>query len=288
MNIQDKKVYDRRWAKSSGTSDEDILSLENPKTQVSFFYYQYNRFISKQFLDYFGDTEGRKLLEIGCGRGTSSIFQAIKSGMDVVPTDYSDGAVKIAQRNLDKYGVTAKAYQADMFNLPFEEKTFDAVISLGVMEHIEKATDAYHQMWKMLKPGGMMISMNVPEKPNNIQRIAVPINKLFLFIRNFLSKEDKKPWLDSKSRSKTADVYRTECTGIDFSEFAKEAGFDEVEIYEINPFPTIDPLPKWADRLVVKFYNFLLYVRKVGGMKEPFCSTKRNSRTHFIVAIKNQ
>lgn len=288
MNLQDKAVYDRRWAKSSGTKDEDILAIHNPGTQVSFFYYHYNQFISNHLKRHLGENlKGKRLLELGCGRGTSSIYQAVTNGLEVVPTDYSEGAVAIANRNMEKYGVSGKAVQADIFNLPFPEGSFDVVISLGVMEHIERAADAYREMRRMLKPGGVMISMNVPEFPDNIQRIGAPINQLLLKIKDSFALQDNKPWLDPKSRSKTADVHRSTKTGSLFAEMAYQGGFKTVEIFEVNPFPTIDPLPKWGDWLVTRLYFFILWLRKTfARMKAPFLSNPDNSRAHFLVAVK--
>ena len=84
-----KEVYDRRWSSSRGTKDDDIFVLENPVRQVEFFYYNYNVFISRVLSEVLGDCRGKKLLEIGCGRATSSIYQAMKLGISVMPTDYS-------------------------------------------------------------------------------------------------------------------------------------------------------------------------------------------------------
>jgi ubiquinone/menaquinone biosynthesis C-methylase UbiE len=287
VNLEDKAVYDRRWAKSSGTPDEDILALHDPRTQVSFFYYHYNQFISEQLKKHLGELKGKRLLELGCGRGTSSIFQAVRNGLEVVPTDYSEGAVAIASRNMQKYGVPGQAMQADIFNLPFPAGSFDAVISLGVMEHIEQVADAYCEMRRMLRPGGVMISMNVPEKPDNIQRIAAPLNRLLVRIKNAFARQDSKPWLDPKSRSKTADVHRSTMDGSMFAEKAREGGFERIEILEVNPFPTIDPLPKWGDWLVTRVYFLSLWLRRhLGRMPDPFLSNVRNSRVHFLVAVR--
>jgi ubiquinone/menaquinone biosynthesis C-methylase UbiE len=287
MNLQDKAVYDRRWAKSSGTKDEDILALHNPQTQVSFFYYHYNQFITSQLKRHLGELKSKRLLELGCGRGTSSIYQAVTNGLEVVPTDYSEGAVAIANRNMGKYGVPGKAVQADIFNLPFPSESFDVVISLGVMEHIERVADAYREMNRMLRPGGLMISMNVPEMPDNIQCIAAPVNRLLIAIKDAFAIQDNKPWLDPKSRSKTADVHRSTMTGSMFAEQARLGGFERVDIFEVNPFPTIDPLPKWGDWIVTRLYFLTLWLRRTfGRMPEPFLSNVDNARTHFLVAFK--
>ena len=111
------------------------------------------------------------MLEIGCGRATSSIFQALKIGIEVYPTDYSEYALEVARKNLEKYAVDATLSQEDLYEMSYPDENFDAIISLGVMEHIEFVDKAYEEMYRLLKKGGIMISMNVPEHPKNIQRI---------------------------------------------------------------------------------------------------------------------
>lgn len=282
-----KSVYDRRWQLSKDTPDDDILALENPKTQVEFFYYNYNRFISDKLKEAFGDCRGRKLLELGCGRATSSIFQALNLGVKIYPTDYSEAALAIARKNVKKYGLKASFKQADLYAMPFEGGFFDAIISLGVMEHIDEPKMAYREMYRLLKKDGVMISMNVPEHADNIQRVAGPVNRVLAVIEKLATKSNSKPWLDAKSRSKTADVYRSELYGEDFAKIVESAGFSDVEVMEANPFPTFDPVPKILDRLIVKTYEALLPVRKIlYGLDESFACGPRNSRVHFIVARK--
>ena len=282
-----KEVYDRRWSSSRGTKDDDIFALENPVRQVEFFYYNYNVFISRVLSEVLGDCRGKKLLEIGCGRATSSIYQALKLGISVVPTDYSEEALKIAKRNLRKYGVVADPKKEDLYHMSFDDESFDAVISLGVMEHIEEPEMAYREMQRVLKKGGVMISMNVPECPDNIQRIAIPINRMLIKLERFFSKKESKPWLDKESRSKTADVYRSTLRGEEFARVVKKSGFNAIRAVEVNSFPTIDPVPEYLDRLIVKFYKVVMMFREITlRMENPFVCSARNSRAHFIVAHK--
>ena len=83
----------------------------------------------------------------------------------------------VALKNLDKYGVDATPVRADLQSLPFDSKSFDVVISLSVMEHIPDPTAAHCEMYRVLKSGGLTVSMNVPEN-SNIQRVAKPVNTL--------------------------------------------------------------------------------------------------------------
>jgi len=281
-------LYDKRWQASRGTKDQDILSLRNPDGQVKFFYYYYNCFIRDIFKKCFTNCKGKKMLEVGCGRATSSIFQALSLGIDILPVDYSEKALDIARDNIARYGLHASVQQADLLALPFEKESFDSVISLGVMEHIAETEKAFSEMYRVLKDKGVMISMNVPEKPTNIQRIAALPNRILVRMERVFKKDDRKPWLDKKRNQKTSDVHRTSLEGSGFAQHAKAAGFCDVEVVEYNPFPVFNPIPAWVDRCVVGFYEMVLFFRKhILRMRDPFMSSIKNSRVHFIVARKD-
>lgn len=286
-NSSDHSIYDDRWKRSKGTSDESILTLKNPKTQVEFFYLNYNKLTSDLIKGVYEETKDLKLLEIGCGRATASIYLAITSLIDIYPTDYSQEAVDIANTNLAQHNIQSKAIQADLFNLPYDTSSFDVVLSLGVMEHMPDPVEAYKMMYEVLKDGGLMISMNVPEKPNNIQQYVFLLNKCLCFLRDKLKIKDAKPWLDKNTRSKTGDVYRTHDSAETFEQYAQQAGFTDVTTLQVNPFPTIDPLPAWLERVVVNLYSLFLRVRRTfSSHNNPFVTNKTLSRVHFLVAKK--
>jgi len=286
---KDKEVYEKRWKASINTSDYDVLSFKEPKTQVQFFYQQFNLFIYNKLSRIYGNCSGKKMLEIGCGRATASIFLGKKMGLNIHLMDFSDAALAVARKNLEKYKIDAEIKQSDLFEMPYPVESFDIVISLGVMEHIERSLDAYREMYNLLKNGGVMFSMNVPEHPENIQRIAVPINKVLKNIESVFVENESKPWLDKRTMSKTADVYRSELSGEGFADIVRKAGFQAVEFVEINPLPTFNPLPKVIEIMVVKVYKIVLWIRKyVLGHKYPFACSPENSKEHFVVARKGE
>jgi hypothetical protein len=100
---------------------------------------------------------------------------------------------------------------------------------------------------------------------------------------------ESKPWLDKRTMSKTADVYRSELSGEGFADIVRKAGFQAVEFVEINPLPTFNPLPKVIEIMVVKVYKIVLWIRKyVLGHKYPFACSPENSKEHFVVARKGE
>ena len=54
---------------------------------------------------------------------------------------------------------------ADAMCLPFEAGTFDAIVSMDVLEHISDDALALREFYRVLKPGGRVVLM-VPAYPH--------------------------------------------------------------------------------------------------------------------------
>lgn len=62
---------------------------------------------------------------------------------------------------------------ADVRQLPWDDATFDGVVSISVVEHLAEDGDrkAMAEMWRVLKPGGMLyLTTNVATMPRQIWR----------------------------------------------------------------------------------------------------------------------
>lgn len=280
------EVYEKRWSASNNTADDDILVFDSPKTQVEFFYLEYNEIISEQIRNAFTDTAGRTCLELGCGRGTSSIFQSKKLSLAPTASDYSSAALKIARKNFKKYMVDGNLVEADIYKLPFDDNAFDVVISLGVFEHLEEPDRAFSEIFRVLSNDGIMVHMIVPEH-HSIQAYFGLLNRFLSSMGKLFKGGESKPWLDKKTISKTADVHRSNWYGKDFSTVAQRSGFKELVYFGANPFPTINPVPNYLEALIVSAYQLILKFRKKMFKRgNPFCCSEKFSRCHFLVARK--
>lgn len=94
---------------------------------------------------------GKRVLDAGCGMGRFAEVAA-DGGADVHAVDLSI-AVEAAQRNLE-HRPEVHCYQADIFNLPFAEESFDAIYSIGVLHHTPSTHGAFRALCRLLKPGG--------------------------------------------------------------------------------------------------------------------------------------
>ncbi len=91
----------------------------------------------------------RLVLDVGAGSGRHS-YEAHRFGARVVAVDVGD-AIHVARRNLPADVVTV---QADAEELPFEDATFDFVMSIGVLHHLPDPRRALSSLARLVRPGG--------------------------------------------------------------------------------------------------------------------------------------
>jgi ubiquinone/menaquinone biosynthesis C-methylase UbiE len=110
--------------------------------------------------------KGKHLLEIGCGMGYDSL-EFLKRGVRVTATDLTPNAVDIAKRHFEVEGVQAEDVRtANALDLPFEDNTFDAVWSNGVLHATGDTFRAIQEARRVLKPGGRAIISHFYRKPS--------------------------------------------------------------------------------------------------------------------------
>ena len=106
-----------------------------------------------------GDTrypKGNRILEAGCGVGAQTITLATNSpDATFVSVDISETSVIETRRKVSEAGITnVTVHQGDIFNLPFDAKSFDHVFVCFVLEHLADPIKALTYLKRMIKPGG--------------------------------------------------------------------------------------------------------------------------------------
>jgi ubiquinone/menaquinone biosynthesis C-methylase UbiE len=112
----------------------------------------------KIVLEYLPPVRGKSVLEIACGRGGFSRLLG-SLGAEVCGADFSSSAVAIARERLLAYPNLAGAVsyvQADAQKMPFDENTFDVVVSCETIEHVPDPAAAVREMYRVCKAGGML------------------------------------------------------------------------------------------------------------------------------------
>jgi ubiquinone/menaquinone biosynthesis C-methylase UbiE len=97
-----------------------------------------------------------KLLEIGPGPGYVCIEIAkLLPEMEVIGLDISDTMIEIAKKNANEHGLSERIEfkKGDASKMPFEDSSFDFVISGGSLHHWKKPILIFNEIYRILKPG---------------------------------------------------------------------------------------------------------------------------------------
>jgi 2-polyprenyl-3-methyl-5-hydroxy-6-metoxy-1,4-benzoquinol methylase len=110
-------------------------------------------------LDPARDLTGRRILEIGCGRGGFACWLARHPAApaEVVAADFSPAAVAKAERFAAGRGITGVRWAvADIQQLDRFGPEFDTVFSCETIEHVPDSPRAVRELARVLRPGGRL------------------------------------------------------------------------------------------------------------------------------------
>ncbi|QDU19685.1 class I SAM-dependent methyltransferase [Urbifossiella limnaea] len=102
-----------------------------------------------------GDLRGTRALDYGCGHGMAAVVLA-RAGADVTAFDLSPGYVGEARERLRANGVSGTVVVADGEELPFPDRSFDAVWGNAILHHLDLAK-AGRELARVMKPGGVAV-----------------------------------------------------------------------------------------------------------------------------------
>jgi ubiquinone/menaquinone biosynthesis C-methylase UbiE len=100
--------------------------------------------------------QGSRVLEAGCGIGAQTITLAKNSpGAHIVSIDISEESLTTAEHRIRAAGIRNVEFKhADIYELPFNGKSFDHVFVCFVLEHIPDPSGALKLLKDILKSGG--------------------------------------------------------------------------------------------------------------------------------------
>lgn len=107
-----------------------------------------------------GPFEGVRVLDIGCGGGILSESMACL-GAEVTGIEITDKNVKVAQMHAQWSGLEIAYRLASVDQLVGEGATFDVVLNMEVVEHVEHLAGFLADCGRLVRPGGVMFIASI-------------------------------------------------------------------------------------------------------------------------------
>jgi ubiquinone/menaquinone biosynthesis C-methylase UbiE len=120
-----------------------------------------------------GVTRGMKVLDLGCGDGTTALPEA-KLGADVLGVDIAANLVEAGNRRAKDAGLTnCKFQEGDASDLrDLKDGSFDLVVSIFGAMFAPKPFDVAKEMARVTRPGGRIVMGNwIPNDPTLVAQI---------------------------------------------------------------------------------------------------------------------
>ena len=159
------KLY-KKWAQ---TYDEDFAISSN---------YLSPQKISNFFLEHSKDTD-TPILDVGAGTGLVGEFLKVKNKKEIIGIDISSEMLQ--QAKLKK--CYSSLIEADITKkIPLKENSIGAVVSAGTFTHGHVGPDAFDELLRITKPGGLFV-LSI----NSKFFIKAGFKEKFLKIKNIIS-----------------------------------------------------------------------------------------------------
>lgn len=135
--------------------------------------WMYASHIREQIFDSLALRGDEQVLDVGCGGGlllneaARRLVGGKATGIDIWAPHSGGGNYALLMKNAKAEGVADKIEfkQADVRKLPFNDASFDVIVSSGALHHISRDRpeheQAINEMLRVLKPGGKIALMDI-------------------------------------------------------------------------------------------------------------------------------
>ena len=244
--LKERENLSRKDALERKFYDEEAQSYLDDFKEETFLYDPNEEmpFSHKYFYSQFTDIQDRRILDIGCGYGFTSVNLA-KRGARINSIDISPKMIELTRRNA-QFNNVEKEIEAKVMSaqeMDFRDDTFDFVVGLGVLHHLNLELTG-KEISRVLKPEGRALFIE--------QRIPF---KFLIFVRSIFPNK----CFESPGGSQLSDK--------EIESFSSNFASCQIEYFlflkKFARFPIIKRYEKQLDRIDVKLIKKCPWLKKI-------------------------
>jgi len=199
--------------------------------------------------------KGTRALEVGCGRGSLSCYFS-DAGYECTLLDISEDVINRARAIFQEHNLKAKFEVGDAEKLPFDDKSFDIVFSIGLLEHFGDCEPLIREQVRVLDDGGLLFCYVVPEYSDNVQKKYEWINEILKgYVKDSTEQTHQK-----------LPVWRSTVSSQDILFLLEKHGLGNVKASGVYPLPMISHsiefpftlMPEESEKALVRYLTKML------------------------------
>jgi len=209
---------------------------------------------------------GANYIELGAGRGTTSMYLASK-GCKVTMLDLSSAGFEVAARNFEREGLRAPTFiQADARDTQLPYGSFDCVFNIGLLEHFEEPQAVLRESVRLLKPGGLQFAVIMPERAPSVRFLALGLLRPWALIRELIPDNARAKL--RKMRGHEADqprstVLRTTYSRADYLAMLNDLPVGEASCVPYNPYHPVYKSAICESVIAIPLYRLHRTLRRI-------------------------
>ncbi len=276
----DQEAFDKNW-KTRPETDYIHWTKGEPENQIQLAFRSHWNLFQEIMKD---KVQGNRVLEVGCGRGSMSAYFA-DNGYDCTLLDSSENVIDTAKRIFKNHKLNAKFDVGDALELPYQDESFDLVVSIGLLEHFKDIRKPLEEQIRILDKGGLFLGYIVPHYEENVQNEYNWINDLLKGVVNERTPEN----IQNKE-----EIFRSDSDSKPYIEVLKSLSVDDINASGVYPLPMISYstdfpftlLNKESEHTLVKHFQSILDKRKVDTGKNPWLCEEGFGQAFLVWCFK--
>lgn len=148
------------WDQLCGTTLANMLGITDDSPESLQKFDQWYCDMYPYLPDYipYAAMKDKDVLEIGLGYGTVAQKLA-ETGARYNGLDIAQGPVDMVNHRIHQNGLKGKAVQGSVLQAPFDNESFDYIVTIGCLHHTGNLEKAISECHRMLRTGGTLIIM---------------------------------------------------------------------------------------------------------------------------------